>query len=202
MQKAVRRFQHLKVSLAGSSRIPMVRYCLLDLTLISILIGDEVEMIFAKEATEEQKRKARELMLPLNFFLYETAPPCPGCRGCEPEDSDEATAAKPASSSAAKPDTAAPKLEKTAFGNGSFMKAAAESSVSQLSFSALATTAASGFSKPASFSWSGAGKPVFGVSFPPSYCRNVLTYKKTNLSIDISGGSCYCCCPAGREIFQ
>lgn len=35
--------------------------------------------------TEEQKQKIVTLKLPLDFFNYETAEPCSGCRGCDSE---------------------------------------------------------------------------------------------------------------------
>jgi len=107
----------------------------------------DVEVLFLKEATEEQKRKAIELKLPLNFFLYENAPPCPGCRGC---DKDDIVSVKT---------PAATKTEKNAPIDLFKM---ADSAVSQLSFSALATDSTSGFNKPSQFSWSGTGQPIFG----------------------------------------
>lgn len=130
--------------------------------------SDEVELIFAKEATEEQKRKAAELQLPLNFFLYESAPPCPGCRGCYTPEDDAAVEAKAATPTTSKADAApaaSTKSDANALGSISFSKFA-ESSVSQLSFSSLTSASSSGFNKPSTFSWSGAGKPVFGVSVP------------------------------------
>nr|CAG4642549.1 EOG090X078K [Evadne anonyx] len=109
---------------------------------------EDVEIVFLKEATEEQKRKAIELKLPLNFFTYETAPPCSGCRGCDKEDG-----AFGVNSAAAKPVKSTP--------INMFAKLA-DSAVSHLSFSALATDSTSGFNKPSQFSWSGTGQPIFG----------------------------------------
>ena len=43
---------------------------------------DEVIITKVEEATPEQKEKAKKLQLPINFYLYLTRPPCPGCRGC------------------------------------------------------------------------------------------------------------------------
>ena len=115
-----------------------------------------MQLVYAKEATEEQKRKAKELMLPLNFFLYEDAPPCPGCRGCEPEDNGVATKSdivtKP--NFVAKSDTPSNAI--------SFAKMV-DASASQLTFSSLVSSTGSGFNKPAAFSWSGTGQPIFGV---------------------------------------
>ncbi|KAI6654789.1 E3 SUMO-protein ligase RanBP2 [Oopsacas minuta] len=47
---------------------------------------DDVIIISVSQPTEDQVRKARELMLPDYFYLYENKPACPGCRGCEEED--------------------------------------------------------------------------------------------------------------------
>ncbi|KAK4319922.1 hypothetical protein Pmani_009183 [Petrolisthes manimaculis] len=45
--------------------------------------SDGVEMIYEKKATPEQIERARKLYLPDNFYLYEDAPDCSGCIGCE-----------------------------------------------------------------------------------------------------------------------
>ena len=45
--------------------------------------SDDVIILSVSEPTEDQVRRARELMLPDCFYLYENKPPCPGCRGCE-----------------------------------------------------------------------------------------------------------------------
>ena len=50
--------------------------------------SEDLDVVFEKKASEEQIRKARELMLPDNFFLYETAEPCKGCIGCDPDNFD------------------------------------------------------------------------------------------------------------------
>ena len=116
-------------------------------------------MLYAKEATQEQKRKAIELKLPLNFFTYENAPPCPGCRGCELDGDDSlpttTTTPSAVTASSLKPNStpATPWMKMT------------DPTVSTLSFSSLTTTSNSGFNKPAEFSWSGTGRPIFGVSF-------------------------------------
>ncbi|XP_029652638.1 E3 SUMO-protein ligase RanBP2 isoform X1 [Octopus sinensis] len=51
-------------------------------------LSNEDDVIFIKqvEATPEQVERARKLMLPDHFYLYETKEPCRGCRGCDPED--------------------------------------------------------------------------------------------------------------------
>lgn len=46
---------------------------------------DDVICTGVEEATEEEIKKARELMLPDHFYLYNRKPPCPGCRGCNDE---------------------------------------------------------------------------------------------------------------------
>lgn len=50
--------------------------------------NDNEDVVFVSEilATEEEKQKAKELMLPENFFTYKTKEPCPGCRGCVYDD--------------------------------------------------------------------------------------------------------------------
>ena len=45
--------------------------------------------MFEKMATPEQVERARKLHLPDNFYLYDEASSCPGCRGCEDDTSDE-----------------------------------------------------------------------------------------------------------------
>lgn len=121
-----------------------------------LFTADDVELVYAKEATAEQKRKAADLKLPINFFLYEDAPPCPGCRGCEAVDGLVVST----------PDivfkvNTASKAE-TASNAISFAKMV-DASASQVTFSSLVSSAGSGFNKPAAFSWSGTGQPIFGV---------------------------------------
>ncbi|XP_038071213.1 E3 SUMO-protein ligase RanBP2-like [Patiria miniata] len=50
--------------------------------------GDEDDVIFISEKTPtpDQRARAEALLLPPTFFLCEDEPPCPGCRGCDPED--------------------------------------------------------------------------------------------------------------------
>ncbi|KAK7080137.1 hypothetical protein SK128_016406, partial [Halocaridina rubra] len=52
-------------------------------SLFSSQEDESVQIVFEKKATPSQVERARALKLPDNFFLYEEAPPCPGCRGCE-----------------------------------------------------------------------------------------------------------------------
>lgn len=51
-------------------------------------VNDSEDVVFVSEiqATEEEKQKAKELMLPENFFTYKTKEPCQGCRGCTNDD--------------------------------------------------------------------------------------------------------------------
>lgn len=48
----------------------------------------EIEIFYEKRASPTLVEKAKRLMLPENFYLYETLEPCKGCRGCWNEDSD------------------------------------------------------------------------------------------------------------------
>lgn len=58
--------------------------------------GDDVIFVDEIQATTEEKQKAKELMLPENFFTYKTKKPCQGCRGCEAdEESKPKTTAPP-----------------------------------------------------------------------------------------------------------
>ncbi|XP_063392592.1 E3 SUMO-protein ligase RanBP2-like [Cydia fagiglandana] len=51
--------------------------------------NDDVEFITETQSNTEEKKKALELMLPENFFLYKNKDPCRGCRGCD--DSKDST---------------------------------------------------------------------------------------------------------------
>lgn len=50
---------------------------------------DEAEVIYERKATPEQIQRARALQLPDNFYLYEDAPGCTGCIGCEKDSQKE-----------------------------------------------------------------------------------------------------------------
>lgn len=54
----------------------------------STKVNDSEDVVFVSEilATDEEKQKAKELMLPENFFTYKTKEPCQGCRGCMNDD--------------------------------------------------------------------------------------------------------------------
>ncbi|KAJ2943782.1 hypothetical protein O0L34_g8102 [Tuta absoluta] len=68
--------------------------------------NDSDDVVFVGEtfATAEEKERAKELMLPENFYTYKSKDPCKGCRGCT-EESDGKTES---SSSAALSKTSAP----------------------------------------------------------------------------------------------
>ena len=114
--------------------------------------------MYAKEATPEQKRKAIELKLPLNLYLYEDAPPCPGCRGCERDNDDAKELGTTKSAHAISffvSESLFPKTETPTFAK------MADASVSQLSCSSLTATNSSGFNQPAAFSLPRTGAPIF-----------------------------------------
>lgn len=45
--------------------------------------ADDVVLLYEEKPTAEQVERARKLMLPDTFYLYENRPGCPGCIGCE-----------------------------------------------------------------------------------------------------------------------
>ncbi|KAI8430005.1 hypothetical protein MSG28_000452 [Choristoneura fumiferana] len=48
---------------------------------------EDVQFITETQSNPEEKKKAADLMLPENFYLYKDKDPCPGCRGCK-DDND------------------------------------------------------------------------------------------------------------------
>ena len=48
--------------------------------------NEDVIIVYEKLPTPEQMERARVFQLPDTFYLYEDAPPCPGCIGCEDDD--------------------------------------------------------------------------------------------------------------------
>jgi E3 SUMO-protein ligase RanBP2 len=48
--------------------------------------NDDVVFVNEIQATAEERQKAKDLMLPENFFTYKVKTPCQGCRGCDLED--------------------------------------------------------------------------------------------------------------------
>lgn len=52
----------------------------------------EIEIVYVKEpSSKEVLEKVKKYQLPLNFYDYENAKPCPGCRGCEKEGETSST---------------------------------------------------------------------------------------------------------------
>ncbi|CAK1548449.1 unnamed protein product [Leptosia nina] len=49
---------------------------------------DDVVFVTEIQASDEDKKRAKELMLPENFFTYTKKQPCEGCRGCEYDTDD------------------------------------------------------------------------------------------------------------------
>ncbi|KAF4521476.1 hypothetical protein B566_EDAN001773 [Ephemera danica] len=117
--------------------------------------GEEVEIVSVQLATPEEVEKARRLHLPDNFYLYRLRPECPGCRGCR---DTEATPVTPVIHQI-KP-----------LVNGKSEKAAGEQPIAflptedKISFASLANQSNTDFASPptTSFTWAGAGTPVFG----------------------------------------
>lgn len=58
----------------------------------------DVEVLYEFHVTPEEETAALRLQLPANFYAYRRKPPCPGCRGCEPDD-----AAAPSSAAVTSP---------------------------------------------------------------------------------------------------
>ena len=61
--------------------------------------SDDVVFVSEIQATTEEKEKAKELMLPENFFTYKNKDPCQGCRGCHDSDESSACGTDPQTSS-------------------------------------------------------------------------------------------------------
>lgn len=53
--------------------------------------SDDVVFVTEIQATKEEKQRAKELMLPENFFTYKNNKPCQGCRGCENKEDAKST---------------------------------------------------------------------------------------------------------------
>lgn len=51
-----------------------------------ILCADDVIFDHEEKPTADQIERARKLLLPDTFYLYENRPGCPGCIGCEDYD--------------------------------------------------------------------------------------------------------------------
>ncbi|XP_059487715.1 E3 SUMO-protein ligase RanBP2-like [Neocloeon triangulifer] len=150
---------------------------------------DEVHIVEVIEpkVSDEDVQKARALKLPDNFYAYKQRSACKGCRGCENEDSDaSSTTEKDQTVSSTVPSTFSTPL----FGSVSFGAAAKPEKLvssgnslattnmfatasNQPTFASLAnSTSNAGFSNltssSPSFSWAGAGTPVFGSKGSPA----------------------------------
>lgn len=69
---------------------------------------DDVVFVSEIQASKEDKQKAKELMLPENFFTYKTKEPCQGCRGCnDSEDSSKSESNSQSSTSTSETNVAA-----------------------------------------------------------------------------------------------
>ncbi|XP_059049050.1 E3 SUMO-protein ligase RanBP2 [Achroia grisella] len=53
--------------------------------------SDDVIFVSEIQASVEEKKIAKELMLPENFFTYKNQKPCSGCRGCNDDDNLKST---------------------------------------------------------------------------------------------------------------
>ncbi|KAJ0181271.1 hypothetical protein K1T71_003356 [Dendrolimus kikuchii] len=73
-------------ALAGDTE----RTCSADSKSQKINNPDDVIFVSEIQATLEEKQKAKELMLPENFYTYKNKNPCEGCIGCKGDD-DETT---------------------------------------------------------------------------------------------------------------
>lgn len=77
--------------------------------------SDDVVFVSEIQATSEEKQKAKELMLPENFFTYKNKPPCLGCRGCSNSDDSNTSSSDSKSDSNTtltnEPNLASPALE-------------------------------------------------------------------------------------------
>lgn len=75
--------------------------------------SDDVVFVSEIQATSEEKQKAKELMLPENFFTYKNKEPCQGCRGCNESDNSNASSSdsKSDSNTTLTPSTESPALE-------------------------------------------------------------------------------------------
>lgn len=133
---------------------------------------DDVIFVYEETPTPDQVARARKLLLPDTFYLYENRPGCSGCIGCEDFDPSKSPAASPiekskavTATSAVPTQTAKQPVQEEIVGKASegmlFGKGG------DMSFSALAASSGEvpSFgpkdpSKP--FHWEGAGQRLFG----------------------------------------
>lgn len=90
LQQFCLRFKTKEIALEFKEAIDNARDCKSAVTreTFSTKVNDSEDVVFVSEilATEEEKQKAKELMLPENFYTYKTKEPCQGCRGCTNDD--------------------------------------------------------------------------------------------------------------------
>lgn len=137
---------------------------------------DDVQFLLEVRADPADVARARKLMLPDNFYLYETKTPCPGCRGCDDWESKKkalAASSRPAGPTKSASTKDAPHLaaadsttgsqEDEDSGGGLFSKAAAGLSFADLAKQQPGT--GFGFQGPSPKSgqslFSGAGTKLF-----------------------------------------
>ncbi|CAN7996944.1 unnamed protein product [Ixodes hexagonus] len=139
----------------GGSRQTVVRSLFGNASPVKSDANNDVEVVFVAKATDAQVARARELQLPDNFFLYETKPPCPGCRGCDDWDTKKTAACRAVSATrpAEKPQATVVQKEparvEVADSTTEESSLFSSSSVMQLSFAELAQQGASTFGKSA-----------------------------------------------------
>ncbi|XP_015788993.1 E3 SUMO-protein ligase RanBP2 isoform X2 [Tetranychus urticae] len=54
----------------------------------------DLEIVYVKEPKSDEAEKAKKYQLPINFYDYMNAKPCPGCRGCDEDASLDKTSVK------------------------------------------------------------------------------------------------------------
>lgn len=126
---------------------------------------DDVVLLYEEKPTAEQVERARKLMLPDTFYLYENRPGCPGCIGCE----DNLLTQSPLSKKDHQQTEKLKAVNEAALEKSTMDGVFGSRSAGTLTFSALATKADStanfasqGSSQP--FHWHGAGQRLFGAS--------------------------------------
>lgn len=67
----------------GASRPTVVRSLFGNVSPAKDTSDSDVQIVYEAKASPEQIARARALKLPDHFYLYETKPPCSGCRGCD-----------------------------------------------------------------------------------------------------------------------
>ena len=64
---------------------------------------DDVTIVSVKMPSADLQDMARRLQLPPTFYNYLTAPSCPGCIGCDPDDVDMNTITRERAVASSKP---------------------------------------------------------------------------------------------------